>query len=292
MKTAFCFAFFLMAAALFTCKSTPPSRSGAALSLTFENIETVTPNHLDLSFTLKIENRLPLDGKAEAKSWNVEINGQKANSGIGLASPSNAENAGFPEFTLRAASDTFCPLRLTLDMATLTSEGIDPADDYRVNLIIDLGLSFDDTPPVQTKVSCLAVFPGVRAPEFTVTAIAILKDELINTRFKVTLNIDNPNFFPVTLSSFNYELYGNGRLWADGTERNVLQIPEKSSAGISLFLVMNFIDMKRDLLEQIIRLQNVNYRFTGNARVTTGLDYLPFFNTVFSLAGHSPVLDE
>jgi LEA14-like dessication related protein len=96
----------------------------------------------------------------------------------------------------------------------------------------------------------------------------------------------------VTLSSFNYELYGNGLLWADGTEINVLQIPEKSSAGTDLFLMMNFINMRRDLLDQIIRLQNVNYRFTGNARVSTGVDYLPVFNTVFDLSGYSPVLDE
>jgi hypothetical protein len=96
----------------------------------------------------------------------------------------------------------------------------------------------------------------------------------------------------VTLSSFNYELYGNGLLWADGTERNVLQIPERSSAGTSLFLVMNFTNMRRDLLDRVIRLQNVNYRFTGNARVTTGVDYLPFFNAGFDLSGYSAVLDE
>jgi LEA14-like dessication related protein len=286
-------AVFLMAAALFsTCKNMPPSRSPAALSLTFEGIEAENPDHLNLSFILKIETHLRRDGKATASSLHVEINGQKANSGISLTNPSNAENAPSPEFTFKAASTDFFPLRLDLDMAALAAEGIGPADDYRVNLTIDLDLFFDNAPPVQAKVSCLAVFPGVRAPEFTVTAIAVLKAELINTRFKVTININNPNSFPVTLSSFNYELYGNGLLWADGTERNVLQIPEISSAETSLFLVMNFTNMRRDLLDRILRLQSVNYRFTGNARVATSVDYLPVFNTVFDLVGSSAVLDE
>jgi LEA14-like dessication related protein len=285
MEKTLCFAVFLMAAALFlTCKNTPPSRSGAASSLTFESIEAANPNHLNLSFILKIENRFPFDGKAKAESRHVEINGQEANSGISLTSPS--------EFPLKAASTAFFPLKLDLDMATLAAEGIEPADDYRVNLTIDLDLSFDDAPSVRTRVSCLAVFPGVQAPEFTVTAIAILRAELINTIFKVTININNPNSFPVTLSSLNYELYGNGLLWADGTEKNVLQIPEKSSAGTNLFLMMNFINMRRDLLDRIIRLQDVNYRFTGNARVAAGVDYLPVFNTVFDLSGYSAVLDE
>jgi LEA14-like dessication related protein len=262
------------------------------LSLTFESIEAANPDNLNLSFVLKIENRLPHDGKAKVESLHVEINGQEANSGIGLASPPNAGNTDSPEFALQAASAAFFPLRLDLDMAALAEEGIDPADDYQVNLIVDLGLSFGNAPPVQTKVSCLAVFPGVRPPEFTVTAIAILKAELINTKFKVTINVDNPNPFPVTLSSFRYELYGNGLLWADGTEKNILQIPEKSSAETNLFLMMNFTNMKRDLLDRIIRLQHVNYRFTGNAQVATGVDYLPVFNAGFILAGYSAVLDE
>jgi LEA14-like dessication related protein len=286
-------AVFLMAAALFsTCKNMPPSRSPAALSMTFEGIEAENPDHLNLSFNLKIENRLRLDGKATASSLHVEINGQKANSGISLANPSNVENALSPEFTFKAASTAFFPLMLNLDMAALAAEGINPADNYRVNLSIDFDLFFNNAPPAQAEVSCFAVFPGVRAPEFTVTAIAILRDELINTRFKVTININNPNPFPMTLSSFNYELYGNGLLWADATERNVLQIPERSSLQTNLFLVMNFINMRRDLLDRIIRLQDVNYRFTGNARVTAGVDYLPVFNTGFDLAGYSQVLDE
>jgi LEA14-like dessication related protein len=118
-----------------------------------------------------------------------------------------------------------------------------------------------------------------------------LKAELINTRFRVSLKVDNPNPFPMELSSFVYELYGEGRFWADGREKNVLKIPALETAETRLFLVMNFIDMKRSLLDQIINLQDVNYRFKGEALVRTEVDYLPQFRTVFDLSGYSQVFD-
>lgn len=136
-----------------------------------------------------------------------------------------------------------------------------------------------------------AAVPEVRPPVFNITSIAILKAELINTRFRVGLRIDNPNHFPVELSSFRYALYGNGMLWAEGLERNVFSIPANSSLTGNVFLVMNFIDMNRALLDQIIRLESVNYRFAGDVIVSTGIDDLPDFKSSFSLSGYSEVLE-
>ena len=48
--------------------------------------------------------------------------------------------------------------------------------------------------------------PELLEPVFSIASIAILQAELVNTRFKVRLRIDNPNSVPLELSSFNYEL--------------------------------------------------------------------------------------
>ncbi|MCL2233127.1 MAG: LEA type 2 family protein, partial [Treponema sp.] len=106
------------------------------------------------------------------------------------------------------------------------------------------------------------------------------------------MTIDNPNAFPVVLSSFDYELYGNGRFWAEGTERNLIQIPAKSSVEGNIFLIMNFMGMRRTLLDQIINLVDVNYRFTGEVQVSTGVDFLPTFVTAFDISGFSQVLEQ
>jgi LEA14-like dessication related protein len=183
------------------------------------------------------------------------------------------------------------PVSLELDVPSLIAAGVQLADDFTVELALDLlPINVPHELP-SVRVSETVVFPFVREPIFTITAIAILRAELINTRFRVSMKIDNPNHFAVELSAFKYELYGNGRLWASGTERSPLDIPAKTSVVVNFFLLMNFIDMSRDLLDQIIRLEYVNYRFKGEALVSTGVDYLPGFTSKFDLSGYSVVLD-
>jgi LEA14-like dessication related protein len=135
-----------------------------------------------------------------------------------------------------------------------------------------------------------AVFPRIREPEFTITSIAIVKAELVNTEFKVELRIDNPNIFPVELSSLGYELYGKGSFWANGRERNILEVPARGFAEAKLYLVMNFIDMKRELLDEVIALGRVPYRFTGEALIDTGVPLLPSFRMGFDRSGTSVVI--
>lgn len=147
-------------------------------------------------------------------------------------------------------------------------------------------------PPVVEEIAVEEPDPEIQPPVFKITSIAILKAELINTRFRVGLRIENPNPFPVELSAFSYALYGNGLLWADGTEKNVLSVAAESSLEGNLFLLMNFINMKRDLLDQIIALEDVYYRFKGEARVGTSADGFPMIKSSFDLSGYSQVLEK
>jgi LEA14-like dessication related protein len=273
--------------------------------MVFNGIDADAPSPLNLSFSMKIENYLSAHRLVKIESWRVEVNGKKADSGFSLESPAtgffplpDAEGRGETAHSLLgSAVSEMIPIGLEMDIAALAEQGLAPEDNYRVNLILELGFYGADedsrglVPSAKALVYGLAAFPWVQAPEFSITAIAILKAELINTRFRVNMRIDNPNAFPVTLSAFSYELYGNGRLWADGTERNVFSVPAKSSINATLFLLMNFINMERTLLDQIIRLSDVNYAFNGDVQVATGLDYLPKFTSAFNLSGYSEVLE-
>jgi LEA14-like dessication related protein len=131
--------------------------------------------------------------------------------------------------------------------------------------------------------------PEILEPEFSISSIVILQAELINTRFKVRLRIDNPNSFPLKLSAFNYELYGAGRYWAEGRETDLVEIPPEGHAEKDLFLLMNFMNMKRDVLDQVIALQAVDYRFSGNVVVGAAGGGLPPFVMRFDRSGKSPV---
>jgi LEA14-like dessication related protein len=182
-------------------------------------------------------------------------------------------------------------LRLDLDRAAYRNSqaASTGSGDYRTELLLNLAYQYGRERVIAGEAVAAASFPRIREPEFTITAIAIMQAELINTRFRVSLRIDNPNIFPVDLSSFGYELYGAGRFWADGREEDVLHIPAQGSAETRLFLMMNFINMKRSLLDEVIALRQVRYRFTGEAEVGTGVAWLPRFRMGFDHSGDSAV---
>ena len=266
------------------CKTKPEPVEGPFPSLVFDRVEAEDPAHLRLYFTAEVENPFPSAGKVKIESWRIELNGKRAWSGFSLESPKD------PVFNLAPGFNSF-PLQMNMDIDALAAQGLAPADEYELNLIAKLVYSIGSSPQEEIEVSGIAVIPGVRAPVFSITSIAILKAELINTRFRVSLVIENPNPFPVELAAFSYELYGNGRLWADGMEKNIIRVKGKSSLKGDLYLIMNFINMKRDLLDQVIDLIDVNYRFAGEARVSTEVEYLPKFVTKFDLSGYSRVFE-
>jgi LEA14-like dessication related protein len=268
----------LAAALVLSCAAAPDAVSPElpSASLAFDRVEARDPRHMALYFFLKLENPRPVDARVEIRDWTLTMNGVSLETGVDLS-----------EDTLLAPhSSGVFSLRLDPDLA-----GIYAGTDYRAELALDLDFGFDSGEAAPVRVRTEAAFPRIREPQFNITSIAIMKAELINTRFKVKLRIDNPNAFPVELSSFSYELYGAGRFWADGKETDILDIPAEGSAERELFLRMNFINMKRDLLDQVIALRRVNYRFAGEATVSTGVEYLPSFLMAFDRSGYSAVLE-
>jgi LEA14-like dessication related protein len=274
----------------------PPPQPDPSVLLTFEGIDASSINQVRMEFRLVAENPRTDPVRVKIEDLKVAINGLEAEEGIRVTSetmgrPFPVEGArvrGTGEPLPASASVLF---RVELDLETLNKTGLSLADDYRVKVSAAADFSYGSGPPVRAGALESAVFPGIRKPVFTITDIAVLQAELVNTRFRVKLKIENPNPFPMELSAFRYQLYGSGRFWADGNEKNVLSIPARDSAEAKLFLVMNFMGMRRELLDQVIAFQNVRYRFTGEAIVTTGITYLPEFPSVFDLSGYSEVFE-
>jgi len=297
MKRFIYFRVLIVSVLLFTaCKSKPavpeavpeveaapsiPQPPSTSATLTFTGIHADDIEHLKLSYSL--EAKAQPGNQVRIDSWLVEIDGQDAGFAFGLNYPQNDFAAG-----------SRVPLVLSMDIAALAKKGFAPKDDYAVTLITELDVLSDKASPEKIVARDTASFPGLREPAFSITSIAILKAELVNTRFRVSMRMDNPNPFPLELSNFIYELYGNGRLWADATEKKGFVVEGRSSMQGDLFLIMNFINMERRLLDQIINLVDVNYHFIGKAQVSTGVDigYLPKFNTGFDLSGYSKVLEK
>jgi len=126
-------------------------------------------------------------------------------------------------------------------------------------------------------------------PEFSIVSIYILKADLVVTEFETVLRIDNPNEFEVEFSSIIYELYGNGAFWANGRGNDILHVPALSSSETNFIFKMNFIDMNRRLLDDVIALKPIDYRFKGQAHVQPELKNYPAFVANFDCSGYSQV---
>lgn len=144
---------------------------------------------------------------------------------------------------------------------------------------------------IELSASGSGSFPRVRRPVFEILSIKIKRAELINTRLKVTLRISNPNDFDLAFRSISYELFGEGRFWADGVVAQPTPVPGGGHTDIDLALVMNFINMKRELLDQVIKMERVRYRFKGEASADTETGFLPTFTMAFDRADSSEVIE-
>jgi len=129
----------------------------------------------------------------------------------------------------------------------------------------------------------------VREPEFNIVSIAILQADLINTQFEAVIRIDNPNEFAVDLSYLSYELYGNNKFWASGKRDDILHIPAQDSSETEFRFTMNFINMNRNLLDDVIAMRQIRYLFKGQAGVETGIPHVPSFVTGFERSGLADV---
>ena len=129
----------------------------------------------------------------------------------------------------------------------------------------------------------------IKDPEFEITSILILQADLVVTEFETILKISNPNDFALDLSSLTYELLGNGASWAKGAAKNILHVPGMDSVETKFIFEMNFINMSRKLLDDVIALRQVRYRFFGKAEVHPALPSVKSFIINYDCSGLSDV---
>jgi len=126
-------------------------------------------------------------------------------------------------------------------------------------------------------------------PEFEIVSIFILQADLVVTQFETVLKITNPNEFALELNSLTYELFGNGLSWARGSGKNILHIPANGTTAAKFLFEMNFINMNRRLLDDVIAMRRVNYRFKGAAEVQPVISNIASFHMNYDCSGYSDV---
>ena len=92
-----------------------------------------------------------------------------------------------------------------------------------------------------------------------------------------TLNLSNPNAFPLPLTGVDYAIALNGVEVGKGSQEQSMQIPPKQSRLVEFPLHLSFVNMA-NVLPGLIREGTVHYDLRGSV-------HLPLFNIPFTRSG-------
>jgi LEA14-like dessication related protein len=265
------------------CSGAPPAapQNAPRASMVFDRIEASGPDNVTLHFLIQVSNPETEGVIVGLEKSRVFINGKELSAGFSDHAETTRIDPGAEEKISAAC---------TLNLKNLDPSLPPETEDLDTITAMELAFAFDGGERGSIITGADFSFTRIREPRFSIVSIAIMQAELINTRFRVKVRIENPNPFPLAFSSFSYELYGHGRFWADGSEMDIYTIPANGETEEDIFLLMNFINMRRNLLDQVIAMRNVRYRFTGTAEIGTGIAYLPSFAAAFDIHGDSEVV--
>ena len=129
-------------------------------------------------------------------------------------------------------------------------------------------------------VSCLDWV--IKEPSIVLREINIKPRTLSSISIILDLDVQNPNPFDLTLSSFEYTVYLDKEKIGNGRSESVLFVPSSSTTRVQVPVTASFKDLGKNL-KTIITDDNVPYKIEGKAVIKT------FFQSLdwpFSKEGH------
>lgn len=271
--------------ALSSCASKPEplvEAGGEHLSLEIEDLtaELVARDRLQISGVFAVLNGSPHQWLLAAVDMRLSSDGFE----VPLGQLQITRSKEIPGLSLPAASR---------ERFGFTLECRVPLGDERVwELDLELfgALILEGNTRVERTTKARLEVPRVRDPKFSIEKVQIKQAELVNTRLILEVRIENPNPVELVFKNMEYSFYGDGRWWAESRHFNETTISAGSSSLVELELVMNFLNMKRSMLDQVIRMARIAYRLEGSATIQIPFEGFPPFVYPFALQGQSPVV--
>lgn len=114
------------------------------------------------------------------------------------------------------------------------------------------------------------------APKVSLSDIKVAGMGIMEQRFQLRLEIDNPNAFPIPIVGVNYDLSINGKPFFQGQNDTPLTVPAQGKE----YLNIDVISSLSNILEQLQSWQNlgsdVSYQLKGNVKLTELAIAYPF----------------
>ncbi len=125
--------------------------------------------------------------------------------------------------------------------------------------------------------ACSGVPGVVEQPKVSIQNIALQDISLTQGTAVVTLNIANPNAFPIPLQGIQYGLTLNGRQVASGDQNQSVSIGARQEVPVSIPIKLDFMQLMQ-LAPEAMRSRSLQYNLNGAVK-------LPFISVPFTRQG-------
>jgi LEA14-like dessication related protein len=114
--------------------------------------------------------------------------------------------------------------------------------------------------------ACSSVPGVIEQPKVSVQNISLQDISLTQGTALVTLNVSNPNGFPIPLQGIEYGLMLNGRQVASGDQAQSVNIGAHQEVPVTVPVKLNFAELLQ-LAPEAIRARSVQYNLSGAVRL-------------------------
>ena len=125
--------------------------------------------------------------------------------------------------------------------------------------------------------ACSGVPGVVEQPKVSIQNIALQDISLTQGTAVVTLNIANPNAFPIPLQGIQYGLTLNGRQVASGDQNQSVSIGARQEVPVNIPIKLDFMQLMQ-LAPEAMRSRSLQYNLNGAVK-------LPFISVPFTRQG-------
>ena len=138
-------------------------------------------------------------------------------------------------------------------------------------LVVLLGLAL--------AASCATLPSDLKSPKLEVVKIEMQSSDMFAQRFKVRLNVENPNEIELPIKSLDYKLFLMGDSFGEGLSEEPFVLPAQGEAQFDMLLTTNFVSSLGRLVNRVgsRKLQDIEYEIAGKVVLDKGfVRKLPF----------------
>ncbi len=126
--------------------------------------------------------------------------------------------------------------------------------------------------------ACSSGVPDViEQPKISIQNIAVQNISLTQGTALVTINVSNPNAFPIPLQGIEYGLRLNGHPVASGDQTQTVSLGARQEVPVTIPIKLDFVQLLQ-LAPEAMRARNLHYDLTGAVK-------LPFVKVPFQRQG-------